>query len=219
MNTSDQKKSKPRGADPTKTRQKIIKAARQLFVKHGLNGTSMRAIAKQAGVTQSLLHHHFGNKESLWQKVKAGLLDQYFDEIERKRQQFPEENTRQAFDELVENRFRFMQHNPDIVRMALWQRLDNYPKHSISKGQELLRRLIENFDQMQKLGSIRDDISPAIVTSIIFVLTAGWFQRDYHWILDLDPTAPHETEAAADAYLEAIQTVLCEGLLVKDSEK
>ncbi len=50
-------------------RDRILAAARTLFVEHGYAGTSMGNIAKQAGVNHSLIFHYFDNKETLWGAV------------------------------------------------------------------------------------------------------------------------------------------------------
>ncbi|MBW1815043.1 MAG: helix-turn-helix transcriptional regulator [Deltaproteobacteria bacterium] len=44
-------------------KQAIIEAARPLFAQNGFNGTSVRAIAKAAGVSEALLYKHFPSKE------------------------------------------------------------------------------------------------------------------------------------------------------------
>ncbi|MBT2305086.1 TetR family transcriptional regulator [Variovorax paradoxus] len=53
------------------TVESILDAAEQVFGTHGFGGTSMRMISEQAGVTQSLLHYHFANKEGLYTAVFA----------------------------------------------------------------------------------------------------------------------------------------------------
>ena len=47
------------------SRDDILKAARKLFAKHGYQGATMRAIAKEADVDPSLIVHFFGNKVNL----------------------------------------------------------------------------------------------------------------------------------------------------------
>lgn len=51
---------------PTVTRDEILVAARRLFGEHGFAGTTVRAVAAEAGVQQGLLHHFFGTKEQLF---------------------------------------------------------------------------------------------------------------------------------------------------------
>jgi len=46
-------------------RGELLDGALQLFAQQGIGGTSLSAIARQAGVTPALLHYYFGNKEAL----------------------------------------------------------------------------------------------------------------------------------------------------------
>lgn len=54
---------RPGGPD---TRQTILDAARAEFAARGYETTSMRAIARVAGVNAALLHHYFGTKDQLF---------------------------------------------------------------------------------------------------------------------------------------------------------
>lgn len=47
------------------TRQKILDAARELFVNHGYEATTMRAIARRIEYTPTAIYHHFPGKEAL----------------------------------------------------------------------------------------------------------------------------------------------------------
>lgn len=51
------------------TREQILDAARRLFAAQGYDGTTMRAIAAEAGVNPALLHHFFGTKQQLFVSV------------------------------------------------------------------------------------------------------------------------------------------------------
>lgn len=48
------------------TRERILSAARTEFSGRGYDKTSMRGIAKAAGVDASLVHHYFGTKEAVF---------------------------------------------------------------------------------------------------------------------------------------------------------
>ena len=60
--------ARPRNANAELTRQRILDAAIQRFADHGLKGTSLRAIGGDAGVTFATVHHHFGDKSSLYER-------------------------------------------------------------------------------------------------------------------------------------------------------
>ncbi|WP_328600925.1 TetR/AcrR family transcriptional regulator [Actinomadura physcomitrii] len=51
---------------PTETREAILAEAREMFADKGYDGTSLRAIARAAGVDPALVHHFFGTKESVF---------------------------------------------------------------------------------------------------------------------------------------------------------
>ena len=51
------------------TEQKIIQAARTIFLKKGMDGARMQEIADEAGINKSLLHYYFRSKEKLFDKV------------------------------------------------------------------------------------------------------------------------------------------------------
>ena len=54
-----------------KSQRQILDAAARVFATSGFDGASMRQIAEEAKVTQSLLHHHFQTKQRLFQTVCA----------------------------------------------------------------------------------------------------------------------------------------------------
>jgi AcrR family transcriptional regulator len=56
-------------------RARIRDAAIRLFAERGVNGTSVRDIAHQAGVSSGLLRHHFGSKEALRAACDDYVLD------------------------------------------------------------------------------------------------------------------------------------------------
>jgi AcrR family transcriptional regulator len=50
----------------SRTREKILDAARKRFGDHGYDGATIRAIAGDAGVDPALVHHFYGTKERLF---------------------------------------------------------------------------------------------------------------------------------------------------------
>lgn len=54
--------------------RKVLKAALALFSRQGFRATSMRQIARRAGLSVGALYHHFGGKEVIFQR----LIDQYW---------------------------------------------------------------------------------------------------------------------------------------------
>jgi len=71
MATTTRKRPTGRRAGDSGTRDAILDAALHLFGERGYDGTSVRAIAAQAGVDPALIRHFFGDKPTLFATVVA----------------------------------------------------------------------------------------------------------------------------------------------------
>jgi AcrR family transcriptional regulator len=60
---------------PPVTKDRILDAAESLFMEHGFEATSLRAITAAAGVNLASANYHFGSKEELFQAVLTRRLD------------------------------------------------------------------------------------------------------------------------------------------------
>lgn len=61
------------------TRRAVLEAARRLFTRQGFDGTSMRDIATEVGLTNAALYYHFSSKDALL----AALSQTRRDELDR----------------------------------------------------------------------------------------------------------------------------------------
>jgi TetR/AcrR family transcriptional regulator len=73
----DRRKGAPRSRD-TDTEQRILQAARTVFLRRGTAGARMQEIAKEAGVNQALLHYYFRSKERLSTAVFQQIASRIF---------------------------------------------------------------------------------------------------------------------------------------------
>lgn len=56
-------------------RKRLLGAAINRFGTDGFEGASLRAIAKEAGASYTLVNYHFGSKETLWEAAFTDLFD------------------------------------------------------------------------------------------------------------------------------------------------
>lgn len=66
------KTPKPKTEEPRaekSTQEQFLDAAEMLFARHGFEGTSIRAIAEEAGVNLGTLHYYWGSKKALFHAV------------------------------------------------------------------------------------------------------------------------------------------------------
>ncbi|MFE9976758.1 TetR family transcriptional regulator [Streptomyces hirsutus] len=61
------RRGRPPRTESADTRDRILDAAREEFSERGYDKTSVRGIAKSAGVDSALVHHYFGTKEQVFE--------------------------------------------------------------------------------------------------------------------------------------------------------
>jgi len=61
------------------TEEKILDAAKEVFMKYGLYGARMQDIADTAGINKALLHYYFRNKEKLFDRIFETALSRFFE--------------------------------------------------------------------------------------------------------------------------------------------
>ncbi|AYN40072.1 TetR/AcrR family transcriptional regulator [Streptomyces dangxiongensis] len=65
--TTPRRRGRPPRTEAAGTRDRILTAAREEFSARGYEKTSVRGIAKAAGVDPALVHHYFGSKEQVFE--------------------------------------------------------------------------------------------------------------------------------------------------------
>ena len=164
--------------DPDLTRERIVEAAHALFVKKGFAAVSMREIASRSGVTKSLIHHHFGSKEALWELVKEQAISAYADgqEAELRAAEAPDAD---LLRNAIVKYFEFLQANPAVVRLFAWTHLDE--DQSCGRlDAELVRLGAERVRQTQARGLLRKDVNPAHVVTLFVNACTQWFEARAH---------------------------------------
>lgn len=193
--------------DGDRTRGAILKAAEALFVERGFASISMATIAKAAGVTKSLIHHHFGSKRELWDAVKAAVMEEYA------RQQEQMLTERGPDVSLIEDSlvvyFRFLQRNPNVVRFWTWMAIEN-DQQCAELSQELSRAGVEALRTGQEQGHLRADIEPEYILAQFFTLVRGWFAE--RPVMRGSVLADTPDEVADERYLRAVLTVFLDGI-------
>ncbi len=66
--------ARPVNADAQATQAKILATAYQLFASSGIDGASVRDIARGAGVSLAMVHHYFGSKQGLYEACISTML-------------------------------------------------------------------------------------------------------------------------------------------------
>ncbi len=170
--------TEPATRDAELTRARILEAAFERFVDRGFAAVTMRELAEASGVTKSLIHHHFGNKEGLWDAVKEMAFARYYlgqkEELEREGD---------ADANLLRNSvvlyFRFLAENPRVVRLFTWTHLEG-DSSCTHMDAELVGLGAERVRQAQQAGQLRDDVNPTHVVTTFINACTQWFATCEH---------------------------------------
>jgi len=164
--------------DPDRTRARILDAAFAQFVANGFADVTMREIAAQSGVTKSLIHHHFGSKDALWDAVKEHAFARYANEQRAELEQ-AEHPDAALLERSVVNYFRFLKDNPQVVRLLAWTHLEG-DENCGEIDAELVGLGAHRIRQGQQSGLFRDDVNPTHVVTIFVMTCLQWFEARSH---------------------------------------
>ncbi|MCW3117084.1 MAG: TetR/AcrR family transcriptional regulator [Chitinophagaceae bacterium] len=68
-------------AKDNSTEEKILEAARKIFVHKGMTGARMQEIADAAGINKAMLHYYFRNKEMLFETIFSQAAQKLFPQL------------------------------------------------------------------------------------------------------------------------------------------
>jgi AcrR family transcriptional regulator len=176
----------------TTTKDKILTAAKELFVAHGFAGTSMGKVAKLAGVNQSLIFHHFQNKEKLWIAVKHDIVGA----TEENPKSLPDISL--SFADFLRALFlrnmEIYRQQPDIVRMLNWQRLERSSCSQIGiTASKEMQAWVEAFKHYQQKGDVDPQLKVEfIITMVLSIISSA----------ALDPNIFIQQEKALNEYID-----------------
>ncbi len=201
--------SAARVRDPEATRNAILDAAERAFLAKGFAETSTAEIARRAGVTKSLIHHHFGSKEALWEEVKVRRFSVYSDAQMQMLQD--QEPTAALLRDSMRMYFRFLRANPEIVKMLAWMYVERADGECADLDRQLTLAGVEKIRQAQERGELRSDLNPGFILFTFVGIAQHWYQ-DKRLMLDKIGLSP-ESEAVDEAYLEDAVKIFFEGVL------
>src|SRR5262249_4876576 len=67
-------RGRPRGASAGNVRERLLTAARELFLRYGYRAVSSRQIGAAAGVNFAMIRYYFGGKPGLYREILQSVL-------------------------------------------------------------------------------------------------------------------------------------------------
>ena len=75
-------RGRPRGASAGNVRERLLEAARELFLRYGYRAVSSRQIGAAAGVNFAMIRYYFGGKPGLYREILQHLLPAQIQDLE-----------------------------------------------------------------------------------------------------------------------------------------
>jgi TetR/AcrR family transcriptional regulator len=201
--------------DPDATKRSIVDAAEHLFIAKGFAGTSMASIAREAGVTKSLIHHHFGCKQSLWAEVKMKRFSEYQKVQQRVMRALSEQDDMEiAVSEAIDAYFEFARDNQEMMRLLAWMAIEGAPTVEHMEGQRDMS--LEAIQAAQKAGKLRDDVDSRFILMTMMGSIQHWFQMCPVW--KAKGLIENEREEVDAMFLQNLKRILLEGILPFDDD-
>jgi TetR/AcrR family transcriptional regulator len=192
-------------------RARILAVALRSFADRGYDGTTTAAVAREAHVTQPLVHHHFGSKEGLWRAAMDTLFSELrmFTALDRT---LP---PTRALLKVVEGFVRLSAARPELTRIIAREGATPTPRLKYLVDRYLgpqLREIVATLSAEQAAGAIDPALRPELL--LFFVTGAAAHLFDVAALartaLGLDVTA----EPTREAFVALVLSILEKGVVL-----
>jgi TetR/AcrR family transcriptional regulator len=186
-------------------RQHFIDTALHLFSTRGFRGTTTKAIAEAAGVSEALLFRYFPTKADLYgailqQKARQAGFDA---QLETFRRQAKRGDDWRLVHDVVRTIFARYEGDPDFERLMLYAALEGHELASISRqrfGRPTFALLRDYVVQRQQAGVFRRG-DPALLVFGLVALPAYFAMAQRLWGLEVAATSDR---TAADLFTQIV---------------
>jgi TetR/AcrR family transcriptional regulator len=206
---------KTASADPA-GRARILAVALRSFAEHGYEGTTTAGVARDAGVTQPLVHHHFGSKEGLWRAA----MDELFSELRMFTRLDPDLPPTEAVLGVVERFVRLSAARPELSRILAREGSQPGPRLTYLLDHHIgaqLREIVAVLRSEQRAGVLDPTLRPELL--LFFVTGAASRLFDVAALarqgLGVDASEPDTVEA----FVAMFRSVLERGVVRKEGDK
>jgi AcrR family transcriptional regulator len=193
--------SSARRGRPGHDQETVLRRAIELFNQRGYDGTSMGDLARELGFTKSAIYHHVPSKSHLLEQALDEALDGLtgvIAEAEANESVGAYERLRQVVRQSVEV---LVAHQPAVTLLLRVRGNSDVELAALRRRREIDARLAALVQAAIAEGSLRDDVSPDLVSRLLFGMVNSlveWFR----------PGGSFDVETVADA----IATLAFDGL-------
>lgn len=198
-----------RPRDAQATRLEILDAAEALFASQGFGSTSLAQIARSSGTHKSLIVHHFGSKDGLWQAVKDRRFASFVDEQSMLFRRGPV--SLEEIRSVIAAYFRLLRDDPVLVQLLTRAGLEQDLSCS-QYDEKRLAPFVARLRDAQQAGILRGDVPPSHLLLILINVITQWFEARAVF----SGWSELRGADADSAFLRSLETVFLAGALAAD---
>jgi len=167
-----------RSQKKAETRALLLKAAKTLFIETGYEKTTVRAIAKQAGVATGTVFVHFADKSAL---LAATLYEDIEQVLATAWQTLPQASLETQLLHLAASLYNYYAQNPALSQVLIKEIIfmsGEWGENFETQINTFIGTVARLFEQAQQTGELSNDVAPhtlalAYFSHYLFVLTGG----------------------------------------------
>lgn len=146
------------------TKQRVLFAAKEVFIEKGKDGARMQEIADRAGVNKAMLFYYYTNKDILYEEVLRTNILQIFNQI--RKIIISEIDPHKKLEQFVNAYINFIGENRNLPKLIM---------REVASGGENIKKVIRE---------IKQEMSPAIPSSFISMIEKSIEKRQFR---NVDP--------------------------------
>lgn len=142
----------PRKRDAKSTRERLVRAALELFTAQGYHDTTTPQIARRAGVAEGTIYRHFSSKEQLLNEIYRAAVRLF---VQAVRDTPPTAPCRERLEKVAKRWREIAHHNPNVARLVFASRIKPLLD---SKSREAGRELKEEIEKVIAAGKAAGEV-------------------------------------------------------------
>lgn len=184
------------------TRQRILDAAYQVFVRSGFGGASVDEIIAEADVSKGALYHHFSGKAEIFQAILADHVRQCADQMAAVTD--PGVSLRENIERILAVSWQEAQEDAawPALQMEFWVHAtrDEHARSVVVNAQRECRQLVSNMvASLQQAGVLRQGLDPDVAARLFVALNDGILLQ---WQVEPDDVKPETLVGPMAAMIE-----------------
>jgi AcrR family transcriptional regulator len=196
------------GPVPEMPAERLLNAAVSLFAQHGFDAVSTGVVAAAAGLTQSMVHYHFGTKDKLWKAAVEHIMHVRGSMFSLNLEDLRDVDPLARLKIMVR---RFVSANaadPDLTRILIHEGMNDSPrlkwlaKRYMIRGYETFNAAIEAASDS---GAVRQlparDVTNIIVGACVLTFTLSRLLKE---VYGKEPTSAEAVSSLSDTLLEVL---------------